>query len=97
MLDNGADPRHIQAMLGRDALVSTQVYTKVAIRKLKEVHTATHPSARLRKSAPATAANVSADGDDDAAPAAPRPPCSPGEALKWLRQRRRQEAPDTTT
>jgi integrase/recombinase XerD len=83
MLDNGADTRHIQAMLGHDALVSTQVYTKVAIRKLKEVHTATHPSAKLGKQATSAAA-------DDEPDAAPRPPCSPGEALKWLRRSRNE-------
>jgi integrase/recombinase XerD len=80
MLDNGADTRHIQAMLGHEALVSTQIYTKVAIRKLKEVHTATHPSAKLGKQG-------SSAGPADEPAAAPRlPPCGPGEALKWLRR-----------
>ena len=49
MLENGADTRYVQALLGHEALSTTQIYTKVAIRKLKEVHTATHPSARLGK------------------------------------------------
>lgn len=90
MLDNGADTRFIQAMLGHEALVSTQIYTKVAIRKLKEVHTATHPSAKLGKQG--TSAAV-----DDELGAAPRlPPCGPGEALKWLRRYGRKEAPDST-
>ena len=43
MLENGADTRYIQAMLGHASLESTQIYTRVSIRKLKAVHTATHP------------------------------------------------------
>jgi integrase/recombinase XerD len=44
MLENGADTRFIQAMLGHAQLSTTQVYTHVALSKLKEVHTATHPA-----------------------------------------------------
>jgi integrase/recombinase XerD len=43
MLENGADTRVIQAMLGHASLDSTQIYTQVSIRHLKAVHTATHP------------------------------------------------------
>ena len=43
MLENGADTRVIQAMLGHASLESTQIYTQVSIRHLKAVHTATHP------------------------------------------------------
>jgi len=43
MLENGADTRYIQAMLGHASLETTQIYTKVSIRKLKDIHTATHP------------------------------------------------------
>ena len=45
MLEHGADIRFIQAMLGHAELSTTQIYTQVSIRKLKEIHTATHPSA----------------------------------------------------
>jgi len=45
MLDNGANLRHVQEMLGHQQLNTTQVYTRVAIRKLKEVHANTHPIA----------------------------------------------------
>lgn len=45
MLDNGADIRHVQEMLGHRDLNSTQIYTHVAIRKLQEVYENTHPSA----------------------------------------------------
>ena len=44
MLENGADIRCIQEMLGHRSLLSTQVYTHVSIGRLKEVHSATHPS-----------------------------------------------------
>lgn len=50
MLENGADIRYIQAMLGHAELSTTQIYTQVSIRKLKEIHTATHPG-RLRRGA----------------------------------------------
>jgi integrase/recombinase XerD len=58
MLENGADIRYIQAMLGHAELSTTQIYTQVSIRKLKEIHTATHPgkvrTARLAASAAPT-------------------------------------------
>lgn len=49
MLDGGADLRHVQEMLGHACLSSTQIYTRVAVKKLKDVHTDTHPGARLNK------------------------------------------------
>jgi len=49
MLEGGADVRYIQQMLGHANLETTQIYTHVAIRALKAVHEATHPSARLRR------------------------------------------------
>jgi integrase/recombinase XerD len=45
MLEGGADIRFIQAMLGHVELSTTQIYTHVSIRKLKEIHEATHPGA----------------------------------------------------
>ena len=48
MLENGADIRFIQALLGHTDLTSTQIYTQVSIVKLKEIHDATHP-ARLKR------------------------------------------------
>jgi integrase/recombinase XerD len=44
MLENGADIRYIQAMLGHSELSTTQIYTQVSIAKLKEIHAATHPA-----------------------------------------------------
>jgi integrase/recombinase XerD len=49
MLEGGADIRYIQAMLGHARLDTTQIYTHVSIRMLKQVHTATHPGARLNE------------------------------------------------
>jgi integrase/recombinase XerD len=48
MLEAGADIRFIQQMLGHASLETTQIYTRVSIRQLKEIHTATHP-ARLER------------------------------------------------
>ena len=44
MLENGADIRYIQAMLGHADLKTTAIYTQVSIRLLKQIHTATHPA-----------------------------------------------------
>ena len=44
MLDNGADIRFIQVMLGHSELSTTEIYTQVSITKLKEIHTRTHPA-----------------------------------------------------
>ena len=44
MLDNGADIRYIQQILGHALLSTTQVYTRVALRKLQRVHAWTHPA-----------------------------------------------------
>ncbi len=48
MLENGADIRYIQAMLGHARITTTEIYTHVSIETLKAVHAATHPGAKLR-------------------------------------------------
>jgi integrase/recombinase XerD len=63
MLENGADIRYIQAMLGHAELSTTQIYTQVSIRKLKEIHTATHPGK------PRLARLIELDAARDAQPA----------------------------
>jgi len=49
MLENGADVRFIQEMLGHERLETTQIYTHVSIGKLQAVHAATHPAAKLQR------------------------------------------------
>jgi integrase/recombinase XerD len=44
MLHNGADVRHLQAILGHADLATTARYTQVSIRDLQRVHARTHPS-----------------------------------------------------
>jgi integrase/recombinase XerD len=44
MLENGAELRYIQIMLGHADLKSTQIYTHVSIHKLQAIHAATHPA-----------------------------------------------------
>jgi len=51
MLERGADIRYIQEMLGHAELSTTEIYTQVSIRKLCAVYEATHPAARLTRSA----------------------------------------------
>ncbi|PHM63312.1 site-specific tyrosine recombinase XerC [Xenorhabdus ishibashii] len=68
MLDNGADIRHIQAMLGHEKLNTTQVYTRVAIKQLRQVHSQTHPAERAPQTQP--------DADNPTEP----PECSSGGA-----------------
>ena len=46
--DAGADIRFIQAFLGHARLQTTEIYTQVSIRQLKAIHTAFHPSSKLK-------------------------------------------------
>jgi integrase/recombinase XerD len=97
MLEHGADTRYVQALLGHEALSTTQIYTKVAIRKLKEVHTATHPSAKLgRRGGAAVASGDDDDSDENVSPVPTNGPMSPGQATRWLRRYRREEAASPT-
>ncbi len=47
MMKHGAPVRHVQELLGHESLESTQIYTKVTINDLKEVHARCHPGERL--------------------------------------------------
>ena len=46
MLENGADLRYLAAILGHEKLDTTQIYTRTSLRKLLELHGATHPAER---------------------------------------------------
>ena len=46
MHDAGADIRTIQAILGHEKLDTTQIYTRVSLKKLLETHQKTHPAER---------------------------------------------------
>ena len=59
MLENGADIRVIQEMLGHAKIATTEMYTRVSINLLKQVYAATHPGAGLKRA-------LAADDDADA-------------------------------
>jgi len=67
MVENGADIRFVQAMLGHAKLETTAIYTQVSIGKLKEIHAATHPAERkaAAQSKLASTAQEGYDGNDE--------------------------------
>ncbi len=49
LLDNGADIRTVAEMLGHASVSTTQIYTRVATKRLFEAYDGAHPRARTRK------------------------------------------------
>ena len=52
MLDNGADIRTIQTLLGHASLSTTGIYTHTSFEQIKRVYNATHPRAKGKPSQP---------------------------------------------
>jgi integrase/recombinase XerD len=59
MLEHDADVRVIQEILGHARLTTTHIYTRVSIRLLKAVHSATHPTAGAARLAEVAVAHSS--------------------------------------
>lgn len=86
MLDNGAELRFIQALLGHVNIETTTIYTHVSLATLKAVYAGTHPGAQAAKSLDAAAATA---GQTRAAPGT-------GKAALWaaLNAETLEEQPD---
>jgi integrase/recombinase XerD len=73
LLENGADVRTIQELLGHARLDSTQIYTAVSINQLHETHARCHPRGRDKVAAALAAVPADDDGVADAKNASATP------------------------
>ncbi len=48
MMENGADLRALQVYFGHSKLDTTQIYTHMALGRLREIHAKTHPTGDQR-------------------------------------------------